>query len=143
MRHSVLPVLVFFAAFLVGCNPTPPVHQLSKADPIKWIVTIHTAQVQYYSGYNRYATSLQELGPPASEAEGPSAAGLINGDLASGEKGGYKFTIQATAAGYNVTATPRQYGTTGSKTFFSDQGMKIHQHIGREPATVNDPALGE
>ena len=32
---------------------------------IKAISTIHAAQVQYYSNYGRYATTLQELGPPA------------------------------------------------------------------------------
>jgi type IV pilus assembly protein PilA len=57
------------------------------------IRTIHTMQVQYYSQYGKYATSLTELGPPASGAEGPAAANLIDSTLASGEKGGYKFTL--------------------------------------------------
>ena len=86
---------------------------------------------------------LQELGPPASGAHGPSAAELIERDLASGEKGGYKFTLAATPTGYTISAVPSQYGTSGSKTFFSDQGMGIHQHNGQEPATVNDPLIGE
>ncbi len=107
------------------------------------VVTIHTAQVQYYSNYNRYAASLQELGPPASGADGPSAANLIERDLASGEKGGYKFTLQATPTGYAISAVPSQYPTSGSKTYFSDQGMGIHVHNGQEPATLNDPLMGE
>jgi hypothetical protein len=55
---------------------------------LKAITTIHTAEVQYYYSYNRFAASLTELGPPASGADGPSAAGLIERDLASGDKGG-------------------------------------------------------
>jgi type IV pilus assembly protein PilA len=143
VRHAALPVLIFVVAFLIACNSTPPVHQLGETSPIKAITTIHTAQVQYYSTYNRFATSLQELGPPASGSEGPAAAGLIDRDLASGEKDGYKYTVQATPNGYNVTAMPTQYSASRRKTFFSDQGMKIHQHIGQEPATMNDPTLGE
>ena len=45
------------------------------------IKTIHTAQVQYYSQFQKYATSLAELGPPASGAAGPSAADRPEPDL--------------------------------------------------------------
>jgi hypothetical protein len=38
---------------------------------------------------------------------------------------------------------PSQFGTSGSKTYFSDQGMGIHVHNGQEPATANDPLMGE
>jgi prepilin-type N-terminal cleavage/methylation domain-containing protein len=110
---------------------------------MKAVTTIHTAQVQYYSSYNRYAVSLQELGPPANGAEGAAAAGLIERDLASGDKGGYKYTVAPTPTGYTVTAIPSQYPTSGSVTYFSDQSMGIHIHKGQEPATVNDPLLGE
>src|SRR5579863_6245469 len=33
---------------------------------VKAITTIHTAETQYYSQYGAYATTLQQLGPPAS-----------------------------------------------------------------------------
>lgn len=114
-----------------------------EASAVKLITTIQTAQVQYYSSYNRFAASMQELGPPAGGAEGPSAAGLIERDLATGEKAGYRFTLTPTPAGYTINAVPTQYGTSGTKTYFSDQGIGIHQHIGPEPATANDPLMGE
>ena len=44
----------------------------------KAITTIHTAETQYYSQYGAYATSLMQLGPPASGAPGPNGAELID-----------------------------------------------------------------
>src|SRR5947207_7088538 len=53
------------------------------------IRTIHTMEVQYFSQYGKYATTLTELGPPASGGASPASADLIDSGLASGEKGGY------------------------------------------------------
>jgi type IV pilus assembly protein PilA len=103
------------------------------------IRTIHTVQVQYYSQYGRYATSLAELGPPASGSANPSAADLIGNDLASGEKSGYKFTLTATPGGYQINGSPVAFNSSGSRTFFSDQSMVIHQNYGPEAATANSP----
>jgi len=105
------------------------------------IRTIHTMQVQYYSQYGKYATSLTELGPPASGAEGPAAANLIDSTLASGEKGGYKFTLSANSGGYIINAAPVAFGVSGSRTFYSDQSMVVRQNFGQEPATVNSPEI--
>jgi type IV pilus assembly protein PilA len=107
------------------------------------IKTVHTAETQYYSQYGTYATSLLQLGPPASGAAGANGADLIDRDLASGEKGGFKFVLQQTATGYVLNVAPTAYGTSGTHTFFSDQGQSIHVHNGQEPATATDPLLGE
>jgi type IV pilus assembly protein PilA len=102
---------------------------------IRQIGTIHTAQTQYFSQFGRYATSLAELGPPASGAAGPSGADLIPGDLAAGLKTGYQFTVQGTPTGYHVNANPTTFGSTGRRTFFSDQSMVIRENWGQEPAS--------
>ena len=128
---------------LAAMTFAPAIRSPRETGAVKAITTIHTAQVQYYSNYNRFATTMQELGPPASGADGPSAAGLIERDLASGEKGGFKFNLQPTATGYAVAAVPLQFGTAGTHTYFSDQSMSIHQHNGQEAATVADPLIGE
>ncbi len=109
----------------------------------KAISTLHTAQTQYYSQYGRYATTLLELGPPASGSAGPQAADLIDKDLASGEKGGFKYVLTPTPTGYTIGAQPVSFGTGGSKTFYSDQTMSIHYHAGQEPATAMDPLVGD
>ena len=105
------------------------------------IRTIHTMQVQYYSQYGKYATSLTELGPPASGADNPAAANLIDSTLAGGEKGGYKFALSANGGGYAINASPVAFGISGSRTFYSDQSMVVRQNFGQEPATANSPEM--
>jgi type IV pilus assembly protein PilA len=110
---------------------------------VKAITTVHTAETQYYSQYGAYATSLAQLGPPVNGAPGANGAELIDKELAAGEKGNFKFSLQPTQTGYALTAVPTQYGTSGNHTYFSDQSMSIHQHNGQEPASPTDPLLGE
>jgi type IV pilus assembly protein PilA len=108
---------------------------------IKAIQTIHTMQVQYNSQYGRFATSLTELGPPASGAANAASADLIDSGLAAGEKSGYKFTMTGNQGGYAISAVPVAYGNTGSRTFYSDQSMAIRENDGPEPATVSSKEL--
>jgi type IV pilus assembly protein PilA len=108
---------------------------------IQAIKTLHTAQVQYYSQYGKYAASLAELGPPASGAPSAASADIIGNDLANGEKQGYKFTLAGNPGGYLVNAVPTAFGTSGSRTFFSDQSMVIHENDGPEPATAQSKEL--
>lgn len=115
--------------------------QAQEMAAIRHIVAIHTSQTQYYSTYGKFATTLQELGPPASGAPSPSGADLIPGDLASGEKGGYKFVLQGGPNGYSVTGVPVAYNSTGTRTFFSDQTLVIRQNYGAEPATAQSPEI--
>ena len=103
--------------------------------------TIFSAQIQYQSTFNKFATSLAQLGPPSGTggAEGPEAAGLIPGSLASGESSGYIFTLTGTASGYTVSAVPKVFGTTGRRTFYLDQSGVVRQNWGQEPATATSP----
>lgn len=105
------------------------------------IRTIHTAQTQYFSQFGRFATSLAELGPPASGQPNASAADLIGNDLAGGDKSGYKFTVQGTPGGYTLNANPIAYNSTGSRTFFSDQSLVVRENYGPEPATINSKEM--
>ena len=102
---------------------------------------IHEAEVQYYSTYGRYATTLTELGPPTSGAPSPAAADLLQEDMASGTKGGYKFVITATPTGYTINANPVAFGSSGRRTFYSDQTMAVHQNFGQDPASASSPTL--
>jgi type IV pilus assembly protein PilA len=106
------------------------------------IRTIHTAQTQYSSQYGRYAKSLAELGPPPAGGQvGPSSADLIQADLASGVKGGYRFTVEETPGGYRILAVPVAYNNTGRRSFYSDQTMVLRQSWTQEPATANSPEI--
>jgi type IV pilus assembly protein PilA len=105
------------------------------------IKTIHTAQVQYYSTYGRYAASLTELGPPASGNANASSADVIGSDLSGGKKQGYLFTLTGTPGGYIINANPETFGSTGSKTYYSDQTMVVRVNEGPEPATATSKPM--
>jgi type IV pilus assembly protein PilA len=143
---SLIELLIVIAIILIIITIAVP--KLSRARmysqetaAIGAIRTIHTAQVQYYSQFGKYAASLTELGPPASGSAGPSAADLIGNDLAGGDKSGYKFTVTGSQGGYQINASPQAFNSSGSRTFFSDQSMVVHQNYGPEPATPNSPEL--
>jgi len=108
---------------------------------IKTIQTIHTAQTQYFSQFGKFAASLTELGPPASGQANAAAADLIPPDLSTGDKGGYKYTLVGSPSGYTINAIPTAYGSTGSRTFFSDQSLVIRENYGQEPATDKSKEL--
>src|SRR5215471_1500919 len=138
---SLIELLIVIAIILIIIMIAAP--RLSRARmyaqetaAIAAIKTIHTVQVQYYSQYGRYATSLAELGPPASGAASPAAADLIGNDLAQGTKQGYKFTLTGIPGGYQINANPEVYNSSGSRSFYSDQTFVIHENYGPEPATV-------
>ncbi|MDA1313434.1 MAG: prepilin-type N-terminal cleavage/methylation domain-containing protein [Acidobacteria bacterium] len=109
---------------------------------IRAMHTINTAQIQYFSTYGRYAQSLMELGPTTGNAApSPAASDLLSGDLSSGIKSGYVFTMVGTPGGYTVNADPQTFSVTGSRTFYTDHTNIIRNHFGNEPATENDPEI--
>ena len=108
---------------------------------IRQIGTIHQAETQYYSQFGQYAGSLAQLGPPPSGAAGPAASDIIPKSLSEGKASGYIFTVASTPTGYSVTAVPESFGSSGSRTFFSDQTLVIRNNITQEPATATSPEI--
>ena len=108
---------------------------------IRQISTVHTAQTQYYSQYGKYATTMAELGPPASGQASASAADLIPGDLALGHKSGFTFILQGGPNGYTLNVNPDTFNSTGRRSFFSDQTLVIRENWGPEPATINSKEI--
>jgi hypothetical protein len=88
----------------------------------------------YRRSYSRLPESLAKLGPPPrGAAAGPDAAGLLEPDLASGIRTGYKFRYVISGgnnlgapAKYEVAATPETYGRTGRRSFFRDTNGGLH-----------------
>lgn len=109
---------------------------------IREITTIHQGQTQYYSQFGHYAESLAQLGPPTGGAPGPSAADLLPSSLSSGKKGGHIFTVSVTPTGYAINVVPEQFGSSGRRTFYSDQTLEVHENWSAEPATPQSPILG-
>ncbi len=145
---SLIELLIVIAIILIILSIALP--QMSKSrmhaqemSAIAELQTINQAEVQYQSQFGQFATSLAQLGPPttAGAAEGPAAAGLIPGSLASGTSGGYNFTLAATGTGYSITAVPKAFGSTGRRTFYSDQTGIKRENWGQDPATANSPEI--
>ena len=143
---SLIELLIVVAIILIIITIALP--KLSRARmysqetaAIAAIRTLHTAQVEFYSEYGRYAASLTELGPPPRGAASPSAADLIGNDLAVGERSGYKFTLTATPEGYAINADPVAFNSSAGRTFYSDQTLVIRENLAWEPATSNSQEL--
>jgi type IV pilus assembly protein PilA len=136
----VIAIILIIAAIAVPKmnNQMQAAHEMAA---IRQITTIHQAETQYYSQFGRYATSLAELGPPASGAATPAAADLIPKVLADGKNSGYLFTVTASPTGYSVTAVPEAFGNSGRRTFFSDQTLVVRNNWSQEPATVTSPEI--
>ena len=143
---SLIELLIVIAIILIiAAMALPKLNrarmQAYEAGAIKAITTIHTAQAQYYSQFGRYATTLAELGPPSGGNATAAGADLLSGDLAMGEKGGYRFQMQAIPIGYTVNADPVAFNNTGGRTFYSDQSLVIRQNFSEEPATAQSEEL--
>jgi type IV pilus assembly protein PilA len=136
----VIAIILIIAAIAVPKmnNQLMAAHEMAA---IRQVGTIHQAETQYYSQFGRYASTLAELGPPASGAATPAAADLIPKVLADGKNSGYTFAVTASATGYSITAVPDTFGNSGRRTFFSDQTLVIRNNWTQEPATVTSPEI--
>lgn len=143
---SLIEIMIVVAIILVIASiAIPKINQqrmqAHEMAAIRTITTVHTAQTQYFSQFGRYATTIAELGPPASGQAGPAAADLIPGELALGSKSGYNFTVTGGPSGYIVSAVPVAFNNTGRRTFFSDQTLVIRENWGQEPASVTSKEI--
>ena len=89
--------------------------------------TLTTAEITYASTYPDigFTCTIAQLGPPSSGYPTSTNAGLIDGQLSSGNKSGYTFNI-ANCSGTPITSftargVPTTEGTTGIRGFCSDQ----------------------
>jgi prepilin-type N-terminal cleavage/methylation domain-containing protein len=136
----VVAIILIIAAIAVPRLDKAREHAQEMA-AIEQIKTIQAGQAMFYSQFGRFATKLEELGPPASGAPGPAAADLIPGDLAKGMKTGYQFLLVGGPNGYTINANPQTFGSTGRRTFFSDQTHVVRQNWTAEPATANSEEI--
>ena len=129
-----IPTLLYLGVPLGERTPYKSRRYAQETAVLRNLQSVNTAQVQYNSQFGRYARSLTELGP--------SASNLILADLAAGKKQGYKFTLTVTPEGYSIQAVPMVFGSTGSRTFYTDQSLIIRENYGPQPATANSKEVG-
>jgi type IV pilus assembly protein PilA len=102
----------------------------NETSAVSSLSTLNSACITYLTIYGSYPPSLTALGPGS--AAGATSADLIDSLLASGTKAGYNFLYsvgQKDANGnvgaYAITAQPTSPGTTGQRSFFTDQSGAI------------------
>jgi len=136
---TLMELLIVIAIILIlMLMAIPTVGSLRKkaneTSAINSVQTITKAEIQYESSFpaNGYACTLSSLGgEPTAGAPSATGAQILQGDITSGYKSGYVFSIgnctKVTVngadrfTGYTVTAVPETVGKTGDRGFCSDQ----------------------
>ena len=103
--------------------------QANEAAAVGALKALTESSVMYLNSYGGYPHAISNLGPSGGgPASSSTAADLIDSSLATGVKSGYKFTFTVTTtdpvgnvAGYSITAVPVTPGTSGQKSYYTDQ----------------------
>src|SRR3984885_2084785 len=112
--------------------------QADETSAIQSLRAIYQAQIQYQTNFpsTGFACSLTALGGnPTSGPPSPTAAKVLQGDLATGQKSGYTFNVvncnkvtvnnQDMYTSYEVTAVPQSIGKSGHRGFCIDSAGEI------------------
>jgi type IV pilus assembly protein PilA len=107
--------------------------QANETAAVGALKALQESTVLYSNTYGGFPHALSDLGPAAGGTAATSAAAdLIDSVLSGGVKSGYRFSYVAGAtdpAGnvltYSITATPVAVGSTGQRSFFTDQSGTI------------------
>jgi prepilin-type N-terminal cleavage/methylation domain-containing protein len=107
--------------------------QANETAAVGALKALQESTILYSNSYGGFPHSLTDMGPAPSGTQASSAAAdLIDSVLSSGVKSGYRFAYVPGAtdpAGnvltYSITATPVSPGSTGQRSFFTDQSGTI------------------
>jgi type IV pilus assembly protein PilA len=107
--------------------------QANETAAVETLRTLNGSVLLYSNSYGGFPHALSDLGPAAGGTAASSAsADLIDSVLAKGVKSGYVFTYAAVGTdpsgnvfSYSITATPVAAGSTGQRSFFTDQSGTI------------------
>lgn len=90
------------------------------ADAARWMRTLASRQIDYYSSHGRYARSFSEL----------SEAGPI--DRQQFCTGGYCYSLKPMESGYEMRAWPEKRGESGYRSFYLDQTGLLRFSLGTQ-----------
>ena len=121
----------FLLASLTGCTELSM--RLNTEGALKSLRLLSVAEELYRAkpGHIRYGT-LRELYEER----------LIDAELASGTKAGYRFELTPLETSFRLTAVPIQHGTTGYGSFYLDESGLIRGHSENREPNVNDSPIG-
>lgn len=88
---------------------------------------------------------MEMLGGASDGAPSSEHAGFIDSDLASTHvRSGYRFAYEKTSIDtYTITASPLEFGKTGTRNFFADESGVLRFTTEDRQATANDPPVEE
>ncbi len=106
-----------------------------ESSAISAIRTLVTAQITFAtrSGPGDFAPDLATL----------QGANLIDSVLGSGTAEAYSFALSGSGVQYTIDARPLVYGSSGIRSFFTDESGAIRYTTADAAATVTDPGLGQ
>jgi type IV pilus assembly protein PilA len=124
---AALPILLIIAAIAIP-NLIRSHQAGNEASAVGGIRAINIAEVTYANNYPKvgYACELYQLCGDAQHATS-TGAGLLENTLSSGTKDGYRFRVMTCSEDngvfnhYQIAATPLQPGSTGTRTFCTDE----------------------
>jgi type II secretory pathway pseudopilin PulG len=141
---ALVPFILIIAAIAIP-NLLRSRMAANEASAVGSLRTINTAAITYASTYPGagYPASLKNMG--TSGAPSAASADLIDTVLASGIKSGYVFVFRGDgntpSTGYTVTASPVTPGTSGQRSFFTDQTGVIRANRNGTADTNSDPLM--
>lgn len=143
-----LMIVIAIIGILIAVGVTgwkAAVKQANEAAAVKTIRTISEQQMLYYNGHNRstFGTFEQMLKDGMLDARFNGSTPVVEG---------YVFTLKVVAkstnqpASYTINADPQQsegVGATGKNHFYADSNTSTIHVNSDQPATSNDPPLGQ
>jgi type IV pilus assembly protein PilA len=161
---AIIPFILIVAAIAIP-NLLRARMSANEASAVGSLRTVSTAAVVYATRFeNGFPSSLEVLGEATAGDTTCNHASVLDASLTSGRKSGYTFTYtpqypdganapvispkaaakgctSGGASGYTVTADPIQRGTTGQRSFFTDQSGLIRVSNDGDSATADSPPL--
>jgi type IV pilus assembly protein PilA len=106
-----------------------------ESSAISGMRTLVTAQITYAtrSGSGDFAPDLATL----------QSANLIDSVMGSGTAEAYLYSLSGSGIQYTIDARPLVYGSSGIRSFFTDESNAIRYTTADAAATASDPGLGQ
>ena len=128
----VVAIILIIAAIAIP-NLMRSKMQANEAAAVEALRTLNSTAIMYSISYSGFPHSISNLGSVAGSSNASSsAADLVDSVLATGIKSGYRFnyTVVATdpagnVLSYTISASPVIPGSTGQRSFFTDQSGTI------------------
>ena len=133
MRHLIqLSIATMLLASCMGCAQLSIRMNIESALDSLRLLRVAEDSYRVKLEHHRYGT-LEEL----------YNAGLIDAELGSGTKAGYRFKLVPLETSFRVTASPIQYGRTGDWSFYLDESGVIRGQTSNRESNAQDPPIGK